>query len=33
MTDASFTELVRLRDDASSDAPAVTVDSDRKSVV
>ena len=27
MTDASFTELVRLRDDASSDAPAVTVDS------
>ena len=27
MTDASFTGLVRLRDDASSDAPAVTVDS------
>ena len=27
MTDASFTELVRLRDDAGSDAPAVTVDS------
>ncbi|GGD68831.1 DUF934 domain-containing protein [Croceicoccus mobilis] len=27
MTDASFTELVRLRDDEASDAPAVTVDS------